>query len=149
MWGKGCHRGPQEAHLVTLRQGSFYLGQSTRGCQSSQRVLGQPPASSHWKDRDVCWLLTVIEGARGAQETGWVCLGEGEMLAPVCPLLLLGHVPSQVQGIETQLLVSPELETPVRYYGGISTNSPVQSMWVTASCGECSALLPLAASSFP
>lgn len=80
----------------------------------------------------MCWLLTVIEGARGAQETGWVCLGEGEMLAPVCPLLLLGHVPSEVQGIETQLLVSPELETPVRYYGGISTYVPC-----TINVGTC------------
>lgn len=41
-------------------------------------------------------------------------MGEGEVLAPLCPSLLLGHIPSEVRWMETQLLVSPELEASVR-----------------------------------
>lgn len=42
----------------------------------------------------------LIAGLRGAQEMRWVGVEEGEVLAPVCPPLLLGHVPSEAQGIE-------------------------------------------------
>ena len=58
--------------------------------------------------------MTVLAGIRAAQERGWVGMGEGEVLAPLCPSLLLGHIPSEVRWMETQLLVSPELEASVR-----------------------------------
>lgn len=54
-----------------------------------------------------------------------VDIGEGEALAPICPQLL-GQVPSEVQGIEIQLLLTPKLETPIRIYGGKSTDAPVE-----------------------
>lgn len=43
----------------------------------------------------------LITGLREAHEIRWVDVGEGEVLAPICCPLLLGHVPSEVQGMET------------------------------------------------